>query len=162
MKHSLASCEDASNSVFRKKFVLFSETTRLPTNVCTAISLEFEEFGNCGHEFSRRRDSEFADLAARHFEHHYWNFSYAFSDTATSFWAEFGCEEGVTIRGVVLFQEKTCNGDMSRGAEEAVSTSNHGSQPRGCSMSSRRHLYQSLCDIGDTLMGCTLQECRSC
>jgi len=51
-KHSLASCEDAGNSVFRNKSVLFSETTRPPTDVCTEITLEFEEFGNCGHEFS--------------------------------------------------------------------------------------------------------------
>ena len=121
-KHSLASCEDAGNSVFRDKSFLFSETTRPPTDVCTAIALEFEEFGNCGHEFSKRRDSKFADLGARHVAHHYQDFSYAFSDTATSFWVafEFGCEERVAIRGIVFFQEKTCNCDISRGAEEAV------------------------------------------
>jgi len=27
-------------------------------------------------------------------------------------------------------------------------------------MGSRRHLYPNLCDIGDTRMGCALQECR--
>ena len=47
-KYSLASCEDAGNSVFRNKSVLFSEITRPPTEVCTVITLEFEEFGNCG------------------------------------------------------------------------------------------------------------------
>jgi len=132
-KHSLASCEDAGNSVFRDKSFLFSETTRPPTDVCTAIALEFEEFGNCGHEFSKRRDSKFADLGARHVAHHYQDFSYAFSDTATSFWVafEFGCEERVAIRGVVFFQEETCNCDIGRGAEEAVNPratmeANHG------------------------------------
>jgi len=132
-KHNLASCEEAGNSAFRNKSVLFSKTTRPPTDVCTAIALEFEEFGNCGHELSKRRDSEFANLAAWHVAHHYQDFSYAFSDTATSFWElfGFGCEEGVTIRGVVFFQEKTCNCNIGRGAEEAVNPratmeANHG------------------------------------
>jgi len=108
--------------VFRDKSVLFSETTRPQTNVCTAIALESEEFGNYGHEFSKRRDSKFANLGALHVAHRYQNFSYAFSDIATSFWVafEFGCEERVTIRGVVFFQEKTCNCDISSEDEEVV------------------------------------------
>jgi len=72
-------------------------------------------------------------LAARHVAHHYQDFSYAFSDTATSFWAlfKFGYEEGVAIRGVVFFQEKTCDCDIGRGPEEAVNPratmeTNHG------------------------------------
>jgi len=81
-----------------------------------------EEFGNCGMNFSKGRDSKFANLGARHVTHQYQDFSYAFSDTATSFWApfEFGCKERVTIRGVVFFQEKACNCDVGRGAEEAI------------------------------------------
>ena len=108
--------------VFRDKSVLFSETTRPQTNVCTAIALESEEFGNYGHEFSKRRDSKFANLGALHVAHRYQDFSYAFSDIATSFWVafEFGCEERVTIRGVVFFQEKTCNCDISSEDEEVV------------------------------------------
>jgi len=70
-KHNLASCEETGNSAFGNKSVLFSETCRPPTDVCTAIALEFEELGNCGPEFSKRRDSKFANLAARHVVHHY-------------------------------------------------------------------------------------------
>ena len=84
-------------------------------------------------KFSKRRNSKFADLGARHVAHHYQDSSYAFGDTANSFWASFGfgCEERVTIRGVVFFQEKTCNCDIGRGAEEAVNPratmeANHG------------------------------------
>ena len=36
-KQNLANCEEAGNSTFRNKSVLFSETTRPPTDVCTAI-----------------------------------------------------------------------------------------------------------------------------
>jgi len=73
------------------------------------------------------------NFRARHVAHQYQDFSYEFSYTVTSFWAlfKFGCEERVTIRGVVFFQETACNCDVGREAEEAVNPratmeANHG------------------------------------
>jgi len=52
-KHNLASCEEAGNSEFRNKSVLFSETTRPPTDVCTAIPSSLRSLAIVGMNFRK-------------------------------------------------------------------------------------------------------------